>query len=75
MSTFAAELQRRLQSIEARAKATGSNLTQICKKTGIARATVERWRYRAPQSVTKVDELEAEVARLEAEKAAAGAGA
>jgi hypothetical protein len=74
MSTFAAELQSRLQSIEARAKATGSNLTQICKKTGIARATVERWRYRAPQSVSKVDELEAEVVRLEAEKAAAAAG-
>jgi hypothetical protein len=73
MSTFAADLQSRLQSIEARAKAAGSNLTQICKKSGIARATVERWRYRAPQSVTKVDELEAEVARLEAEKATQGA--
>lgn len=69
MNTFAAELQSRMQSIESRAKAAGSNLTQLCKKTGIARATVERWRYRAPQSVSKVDELEAEVARLEAEKA------
>jgi hypothetical protein len=74
-TTFAAELQGRLQSIESRAKAAGSNLTQVCKKTGIARATVERWRYRAPQSVTKLDELEAEVVRLESEKAAAVAGA
>lgn len=75
MTTFSEELQNRLKSIESRAKAAGSNFTQICKKTGIARATVERWRYRAPQSVTKVDELEAEVARLEAEKAAAAASA
>jgi len=75
MTTFSQELQNRLTSIESRAKSAGSNFTQICKKTGIARATVERWRYRAPQSVSKVDELEAEVARLEAEKAAAVAGA
>lgn len=73
MTTFAQEMQLRLQSIEARAKAAGSNLTQLCKKTGVARATVERWRYRAPQTVTKVDELEEEVARIEAEKAGAGA--
>lgn len=71
MSTFAEELQIRLKSIESRAKAAGSNITQVCKKTGIARATYERWCFRAPQSVTKLDELEAEVARLEKERAEA----
>lgn len=71
MTTFAAELQTRLKNMEARAKAVGSNMTQVCKATGIARATFERWHDRAPQSVSKVDELEAEVARLEAEKASA----
>lgn len=71
MTTFAEELQNRLSNIEKRAKATGSNITQVCKKTGIARATYERWRERAPQSISKVDELEAEVQRLEAAAAQA----
>jgi precorrin-6x reductase len=76
MSSFSAEFDTRLAAIEARAKAVGSNITQVCKKTGIARATYERWRERAPQTVSKVDELEAEVLRLEAaaqEKAATAA--
>lgn len=76
MTTFAQELQIRLKNMEERAKAAGSNMTQVCKATGIARATFERWHDRAPQSVSKVDELEAEVARLEAQAAApAGAAA
>ena len=65
-TTFSAEFDARLAAIEARAKACGSNITQVCKTTGIARATYERWRHRAPQTVAKVDELEAEVARMEA---------
>ena len=43
MTTFAQEHKRRLQALEARAKAAGSNITQVCKATGIARATYERW--------------------------------
>jgi DNA-binding IclR family transcriptional regulator len=66
MTTFETDFQARLASIEQRAKAAGSNLTQLCKRSGIARATVERWAQRAPQTITKVDELEAEVAAIEA---------
>lgn len=73
MSSFSDSFVERLKAIEARAKAAGSNMTQVCKKTGIARATYERWMHRAPQTVAKVDELEAEVVRLEAEKAKAAA--
>lgn len=69
MPTFAQEHSRRVADIESRAKAVGTNMTQVCKTTGIARATYERWVSRPPQSVTKLDELEAEVARLEAEAA------
>lgn len=65
--TFTQDHARRLKELEARAKAAGSNITQVCKNTGIARATYERWVQRAPQSITKLDELEAEVARLEEE--------
>lgn len=65
MTTFAQEMNNRLKDIEARAKAVGSNMTQVCANTGIARATVERWAKRPSQSVTKLDELSAEVLRLE----------
>lgn len=65
MTTFCEELQLRLRSYDARAKAVGSNMTQVCKNTGIARATYERWCDRAPQSVSKLDEMEQEIARLE----------
>jgi len=68
--SFADEMKFRLKDMEARAKAVGSNMTQVTKKTGIARATFERWEDRPPQSITKVDELEAEVVRLEQEFAA-----
>lgn len=63
--TFSEEHKRRISALEPRVKAAGSNITQACKNTGIARATYERWVQRPPQSITKLDELEAEVARLE----------
>lgn len=63
--TFVQEFSNRLVEIEARAKAVGSNMTQVCKSTGIARPTFERWAQRAPQTIVKLDELEADVGRLE----------
>lgn len=66
-TTFEQEMHNRLRDMEARAKAVGSNMTQVTKNTGIARATFERWQTRAPQSVTKLDEMEAEVQRMERE--------
>lgn len=67
MSSFADSFSERLRNLELRAKAAGSNWTQVCKRSGVARATVERWAGRPPQTITKVDELEAEVSRIEAE--------
>lgn len=69
MTTFAEAMKERLQSIEARAKAAGSNMTQVCKRTGVARVTFERWMQRAPKSVALVDVLEADVTALERTKA------
>jgi enamine deaminase RidA (YjgF/YER057c/UK114 family) len=74
MTTFAEAFTERLQNIERRAKAAGSNMTQVCKITGVARATYERWNHRPPQTIAKVDELEAEVVRLEREAATRQAG-
>lgn len=65
MTTFSQEHKARISALDERARAAGSNMTQVCKNTGIARATYERWLERPPQSITKLDELEAEVARLE----------
>lgn len=67
MTTMAQEMKNRLQDIERRAKAVGSNVTQICKNTGITRTTFERWRDSPlpPQTIKKIDELEAEVLKQE----------
>lgn len=72
MKTFSQEMKDRLAELDRRAKAAGSNMTQVCKATGVARVTYERWVNRVPQTVKKLDELEVEVARLEREAAARG---
>ena len=74
MSSFYQTMTDRLSDIEARAKAVGSNMTQVCKSTGVARVTYERWRQRAPKSVALVDQLDSHVRDLEA-KADAAKGA
>ena len=63
--TFEEEFNRRLDGIIQRGKAVGLTVTALCKKTGIARATPDRWRKNAPLSVTLVDKLEAEVVAAE----------
>lgn len=68
MTTFSDAFAEKLEEIERRAKAAGSNMTQVCKATGVARATYERWGHRPPQTIAKVDELMAEVERLEQEQ-------
>ena len=69
--TFEAEFRRRLNDIFKRGEAVGLTVTKLCKNTGTARATPDRWRKEAPLSVTIVDRLEAEVVRAEQEQAAA----
>lgn len=70
METLSKILTTRLRQMEARAKAVGSNMTQVCKNTGVARVTYERWRNRPPRTFQIFDQLEAEVVRLEGEAAA-----
>ena len=64
-TTFSAEHKARVAAFAARAQAVGTNMTQVCKTTRLARATYERWLERPPQSITKLDELDAELTRLE----------
>ncbi|WP_441280651.1 hypothetical protein [Tardiphaga sp. 862_B3_N1_1] len=69
MTTYAEQFSANVKKLEEDARAAGTNLTQICKATGIARVTVERWKSRAPQTVHKLDELKAEVERVKAKRA------
>lgn len=63
--TFEAEFRRRLDDIIKRGQAIGLSVTTLCKKTGVARATPDRWRKEAPLSIQLIDKLDAEVSAAE----------
>ena len=69
-NTFEAEFQRRIEDIKRRAAAAGTSITALCQATKIARATPDRWQQKAPKTIRLVDELEAELAKLELTPAA-----
>jgi enamine deaminase RidA (YjgF/YER057c/UK114 family) len=56
---FEKQFQNRLDNIEARGKAVGLTLTHICRDSGIARATPDRWRKDTPLSIKLMDQMEA----------------
>lgn len=66
-SSFESEFYRRVEMIKQRAKAAGTNITQLCKAAGVSRTTPERWEKRVPKSIGILDLMLA--ALLEAEKA------
>lgn len=55
----------RVDSLVQRGKAVGITMTDICSKSGIARATPDRWREKAPLSITLVDKMEKAVVAAE----------
>lgn len=67
-TTFEGEFRRRVSDIKRRAKDAGTSITALCKATGMARATPDRWEDSAPKTIKLVDQLEQ--ALQEAEKAA-----
>lgn len=68
-NTFQQVFEERLNSIERRAKAIGSTITEVCRVSGIARATPDRWRAEPPKSIKLMDALDAAVTKLEADAA------
>ncbi|WP_333855246.1 hypothetical protein [Leclercia sp.] len=54
-STFEAEFYRRVEDIKQRAKAAGTNITQLCRTAGVSRTTPERWEKRTPKSISIID--------------------
>jgi hypothetical protein len=69
--SFTAEFHSRLESIIKRGEAVGVTLTGLCKKANVARATPDRWRKKAPLSISLVDRFEDEVLKAEADAASA----
>lgn len=63
------ELTRRMLDLKRRAEACGSSFTGLCRDTGVARATVERWAERVPQTIKIFDRLRERVMDLESETA------
>lgn len=60
--TYTEDFKKRIEKIEVEAKATGQNLTSICKEAGISRATPDRWKKSVPKTIAIITHLEAIVA-------------
>ena len=60
----------RLDELERRAKAIGITITHLCRDSGAARATPDRWRAKSPNTIERMDALEKalEAAELKAGK-------
>jgi len=69
--SYELEFQQRLDAIDARAKAAGTSLTELCRKSGTARSTPDRWRKVTPKTVLIVTQLEAELTAIEKARAPA----
>lgn len=67
--TLSREFIDRLNSIEERAHKVGKTMTHICRDSGVARATPDRWRASTPLTLQLIDKMEAVVAEAEAEQA------
>lgn len=64
--SFEEAFYKRVDSIVKRGKEVGITITDICQQSGIARATPDRWREKAPLSITLVDKMERAVIAAEA---------
>lgn len=67
--SFSAEFLGRLKRIEDRAQAAGITLTDVCRDSGTARATPNRWRKRVPLTVSLIDKMEGIVTAAEQKNA------
>ncbi len=58
--TFGQVFMARLHQVEADAKATGTNMAEVCREAGIGRSTPGRWvRGDLPKTVRVVEAMEA----------------
>jgi hypothetical protein len=57
-----------LDNLEHRAHAVGMTLTDLCRDSGVSRATPDRWRKSLPKTIQNVCDLEAIVKKAERKK-------
>lgn len=74
-TSFAEVFLRRISNIEARANKAGITITHVCRDSGIARATPDRWRKKVPNTIALIDKMEAVVAEAESKAAQAAQAA
>lgn len=58
---------RRVEQLKERAKAAGTNITQLCRLAGVSRTTPERWEKRVPKSICIFDLMFEALRGIEAE--------
>lgn len=75
MMDFEQVFRERLQSVIDRGAKVGLTLTHICRESGTARATPERWRRSAPKTIRQLVAMEQVVAKHEAMHSGADDGA
>lgn len=63
---FESEFLDRVRKIEHEALAMGSNITEVCRRAGVARATPDRWRRSTPTTVVLVKKMEETLAEMRA---------
>lgn len=55
-------------TLKAQAVAAGTNLTEVCRRAGVSRTTVERWK-KEPKTIKLLRKIEGEIAKARAEHA------
>jgi len=51
---FEAVFKDTLRKLEKDAQAAGTNLTELCRETGVSRASPDRWKKQTPKTVRNV---------------------
>lgn len=69
-TTFEEEFYRRVELIRERAKKAGTNITHLCRVSGVSRTTPERWEKRVPKSIGLIDQMMAALEEIERDNAA-----
>lgn len=58
-----------VHSLKLKCTAAGTNLTEVCRKAGVNRQTVERWKKEEPKTLTILRQLEEAIELITREKA------
>ncbi len=63
-------MENTLTTLKIECVKAGTNLTQLCKKAGISRTTIDRWEKELPKSLKVLDALRLALEEIKTEKSA-----